>query len=308
MEFLKDNPIIAYGYLIPAIIFFVGSLIFFYIEDDDWEFKVKTVQDTNKIGLTAILPLIGISFIPFINFYACLNLLLQYFQRSTKAQRERNFNYSIQRIKKLIQEKKFYEAQSELGRLSRLALPDPYADIYLKTEMEVDHFISTYQKEEQEKKEQKRKEYEEESRKQREELVKRVRSMKMLETITPYEFELVILEAFRRSGYAIHHTSFSGDEGIDGLLTKGNSKIAIQCKMQKKVVGQPALRDFLGAMIHSQCTEGFFITTSDFSERAKSFSKGKNIRLMNQQATLDLLRSTINEDYIMNGRTIINFS
>jgi hypothetical protein len=138
----------------------------------------------------------------------------------------------------------------------------------------------------------------------RQEIANQIQSNNMLDSISHQEFELIVLEAFARLGYKANHTSWSGDEGIDGILVKGKNKIAIQCKKQTSKVGQPALRDFLGAMKHANCAEGFFITTSSFSDPAKSFVKEKNIKLIDGKEIIEILRSTIKEDFVINGRNV----
>ena len=154
-------------------------------------------------------------------------------------------------------------------------------------------------------KEQRRLIEEELEKKKRQEIANQIQSNNTLDSISPQEFELIVLEAFAMLGYKATHTSWSGDEGIDGILVKGKNKIVIQCKKQKSKVGQPALRDFLGAMKHANCSEGIFITISSFSDPAKSFVKEKNIKLIDGQRIIELLRTTINEDFVLNGRKVI---
>lgn len=171
-------------------------------------------------------------------------------------------------------------------------------ETFISTKAIVDQTIEEYN-------EQKRLIEEENDRKKRQEIFNQIQSKKILDSISPQEFELIVLEAFARLGYEVAHTSWSGDEGIDGILVKGENKIAIQCKKQVNKVGQPAIRDFLGAIGHANCSEGIFITTSAFTIPAKSFVKGKKIRLMDGEEILDFLRTTINEEFILQSKTVI---
>lgn len=170
-------------------------------------------------------------------------------------------------------------------------------ETFAQAKTEINQVIEKY-------KEQRRLIEEELEKKKRQEIANQIQSNNTLDSISPQEFELIVLEAFARLGYKATHTSWSGDEGIDGILVKGKNKIVIQCKKQKSKVGQPALRDFLGAMKHANCSEGIFITTSSFSDPAKSFVKEKNIKLIDGQEIIELLRSTINEDFVLNGRKV----
>ena len=86
--------------------------------------------------------------------------------------------------------------------------------------------------------------------------------------LTPEQFEEEALLLFQAHGFTGHLTSLSGDEGIDlDLREKGRTAVA-QLKRYRKPIGQPALRDFAGAMRASGAEVGYFITTSEFTDPA----------------------------------------
>jgi HJR/Mrr/RecB family endonuclease len=145
---------------------------------------------------------------------------------------------------------------------------------------------------------------EESARKQREETFREIQIKETLDGLSPQEFELIVLEAFSKLGYQATHTSWTADGGIDGILTQGKTKIAIQCKKYQGKITEPALRDFYGAMKHSNFTQGIYVTTSNYTKPARDFAKGKNIRLMDGRDTLKMLRSTIMSDFVLKGRTV----
>ncbi len=149
-----------------------------------------------------------------------------------------------------------------------------------------------------------RRQQEEKEKERRQRIALLAQSGQILDSLSPQEFELIILEAFSRQGYEVTHTAFTGDEGVDGFLEKGSMKIAIQCKKHSGSIGQPAIRDFYGAMMHFKCEKGFFLITSDFSDPAREFVENKKIKLFDRQQTLDLLQSTLNNDYVLNGKKI----
>ena len=86
--------------------------------------------------------------------------------------------------------------------------------------------------------------------------------------LTPDAFERETLELFRLHGFAGDLTPPSGDEGIDLELCKGGRCIVVQCKQYRGTVGQPALRDFAGAMRGAGADIGYFVTTAEFTEPA----------------------------------------
>ncbi len=78
-------------------------------------------------------------------------------------------------------------------------------------------------------------------------------------------------------------TQVTGDEGID-LLIKDISgrKCIVQCKCyaEDQNISARDIREFFGAKVHADAEFGYFITTTNFSEQAKEFSKNKNIILV----------------------------
>ena len=115
------------------------------------------------------------------------------------------------------------------------------------------------------------------------------RHKEKVDQLSAREFEEFVASAYRALGYGVNLTPYQNDEGIDIFLHKNNGKIGVQIKKQQGNIGQPILRDFYGAMMHHQCSEGIFITTSDFTEQATSFHQGKRIILVNRDRLFELL-------------------
>ena len=80
---------------------------------------------------------------------------------------------------------------------------------------------------------------------------------------------------------------------VDGILEKDNKKYVVQCKRQKASVGEPALRDICGTIMHNKAAGGIFVTPSSFTSSARKFIHGKNITLYDRKETIDLLKSLI---------------
>jgi restriction system protein len=73
------------------------------------------------------------------------------------------------------------------------------------------------------------------------------------------------------AGRAIGKT---GDEGIDGIIKEdklGLDIIYIQAKRWDSTVGRPEIQKFVGALAGKGAKKGVFITTSKFSEQARSY-------------------------------------
>lgn len=93
------------------------------------------------------------------------------------------------------------------------------------------------------------------------------------------EFEQFVAELFRSRGYSIELTATCGDHGIDILLKKESRIGGVQCKRWTDPVGEPVVRDFLGAMVGASIVEGFIATTSTFTEQACKFANSHGIKL-----------------------------
>ena len=66
----------------------------------------------------------------------------------------------------------------------------------------------------------------------------------------------------------------SGDEGIDGIIKEdrlGLDVVYVQAKKWASTVGRPEIQKFAGALQGQRARKGVFITTSNFSNDARSF-------------------------------------
>jgi restriction system protein len=104
--------------------------------------------------------------------------------------------------------------------------------------------------------------------------------LERLKTSSPAFFEQFVVELLVKMGYggslADAGTAIgrSGDEGIDGIIKEdrlGLDAIYIQAKRWQNTVGRPEIQQFVGALAGKGASKGIFITTSRFSEQAKSY-------------------------------------
>jgi restriction system protein len=104
--------------------------------------------------------------------------------------------------------------------------------------------------------------------------------LERIKIASPAFFERLVIELLVKMGYggslvdagmAIGKT---GDEGIDGIIKEdrlGLDAIYIQAKRWNNTVGRPEIQQFVGALAGKGARKGIFITTSRFSEQAKSY-------------------------------------
>lgn len=100
---------------------------------------------------------------------------------------------------------------------------------------------------------------------------------------SPGFFEKLVVELLVKMGYggsrrdAARAVGGSGDEGIDGIIDEdrlGLDTIYIQAKKWKEStsVGRPEIQKFVGALQGQKAKKGIFITTTRFSDEAKSYA------------------------------------
>ena len=95
----------------------------------------------------------------------------------------------------------------------------------------------------------------------------------------PTFFEKLVVDLLVAMGYGgsredAQAVGRSGDGGIDGVINEdrlGLDVIYVQAKRWENNVGEPPIRDFVGALQGKRARKGIFITTSEFSNRAQEY-------------------------------------
>ena len=113
----------------------------------------------------------------------------------------------------------------------------------------------------------------------------------------PFSFERLCALLFQKVGYEdVETTQRSSDGGYDGFgyLVFGlvRFKVAFQAKKYKKdsKIGPGEIQAFSGTMKQVGAEKGVFITTSDFSQKAKESGLKLGIDLINGEKLIDLLQ------------------
>lgn len=110
----------------------------------------------------------------------------------------------------------------------------------------------------------------------------------------PQEFETQVAEMFRRYGYEVRETPYSGDGGVDLRVFKNGEFGIVQIKRHTHAIGEPVIRDFFGCMQHENADIGYFITTSRFTDNVYRWVKGKRILLIDGVSLQKMFDETVN--------------
>ena len=108
--------------------------------------------------------------------------------------------------------------------------------------------------------------------------------------VDPKDFERLVIDLLVKMGYggsiedAASVTSYTGDEGIDGVIKEdvlGLDTIYLQAKRYTTgSVGRPELQAFVGALSPKHAKKGVFIITSTFSSQAQQYAKEAEARII----------------------------
>ncbi len=110
--------------------------------------------------------------------------------------------------------------------------------------------------------------------------------------LSPMALEKLALQVYKRMGCSASLTETSGDHGVDVRLVNPNGQIElVQCKQWNRPVGEPEVRDLMGALVHEKGVKGYIWAPGGFSTAAKQWAKNKPILLMDNVAIGKLVES-----------------
>jgi restriction system protein len=111
-----------------------------------------------------------------------------------------------------------------------------------------------------------------------------------IKNISPDFFERLVIDLLIKMGYggsrrdAGKAIGKSGDGGIDGIIKEdklGLDVVYIQAKRwNANVIGRPEIQKFIGALYGQRAKKGVFITTSNFTQDAKNYVLGIDIKVV----------------------------
>ena len=121
-------------------------------------------------------------------------------------------------------------------------------------------------------------------------------SIELLKSLEWKRYEEICKEvlAIKENGrFNVSTTKMGADGGIDLKITdKKNNVVALgQCKAYNSPVGVAFIRELYGVMASEKVTEGYFFTTSKFSNDAIEFANKNKITLINGNEQIKTIQS-----------------
>jgi restriction system protein len=107
------------------------------------------------------------------------------------------------------------------------------------------------------------------------------------------DFERLVSEYYRRQGFQVSREGGNGpDGGIDLVLRQKGETYLVQCKQWKAYkVGVQPVREFYGVMASKGAAGGYFVTSGEYTEEARSFVQGLNLELVDGQKLRKMIDS-----------------
>jgi restriction system protein len=103
-----------------------------------------------------------------------------------------------------------------------------------------------------------------------------------VDTMDRDEFGQLVREGFRLQGFDIREQGRgAAAAGMDMVLSRGQDTFLVQCEQWRaSKVGIEAVRDMHGAMATHGAAGGFVVTSGQFTQAARDFAEGRNVRLV----------------------------
>ncbi len=109
--------------------------------------------------------------------------------------------------------------------------------------------------------------------------------------LSPAEFELFCAEQLKLSGWNARVTLRSRDQGVDVIGEKAGVRIALQCKLYSKPVGNQAVQEIVAGKAHERAHWGAVVTNNRYTSSAQQLASTNGILLLHYSdlANLDAL-------------------
>lgn len=106
-------------------------------------------------------------------------------------------------------------------------------------------------------------------------------------SLNPYQFELLIKALYEMMGYTTTLTQSTYDKGRDVIAEKKHAgereKLLIQCRRTERNVGVKEVRNLLGVIFNEKANKGVFVSTSEFTPKAKEFANENPLELIDNK-------------------------
>ena len=122
-------------------------------------------------------------------------------------------------------------------------------------------------------------------------------TIREVDLISGYEFELLLKKLFEGMGYQVTHTTFSNDQGADLILEKDGTRSVVQAKNWTANVGNTAIQEVVAAIKHYKSHRALVISSSGFTQSAIDLARSNNVELWDRVK----LSAILNDNPVIRG-------
>jgi restriction system protein len=107
-----------------------------------------------------------------------------------------------------------------------------------------------------------------------------------------YEFEKFVGGLFKKRGYSVEHTSLSGDQGADLIISKLEERSVVQTKRHKGKVSNKAIQEVVASRMLYRCNSCIVVTNSYFTKSAIELGNVNNVKLIDRDELEFMIKYT----------------
>lgn len=104
-----------------------------------------------------------------------------------------------------------------------------------------------------------------------------------IDAMSGLEFEQYLESLFRRLGYRVERTRYSGDFGADLVLCGRDERRVVQAKRKAGRVGVAAIQQAVAARAMYECDAAMVVTNSSFTAQADALADANDVELWDRE-------------------------
>lgn len=112
-----------------------------------------------------------------------------------------------------------------------------------------------------------------------------------IDQMSGHRFEEYLATLFRRLGYQVELTRRHGDYGADLVVTKGNTRTAVQAKRWSKRIGVKAVQEAVASKGMYACDAALVVANKEFTQQAEKLARANKVELWGRAVLVDKLLS-----------------
>lgn len=106
-----------------------------------------------------------------------------------------------------------------------------------------------------------------------------------------YDFEKFTGALYKKMGYTIKHTSLSGDQGADLIISKCEERSVVQIKRHTGKVSNKAIQEVVASKGYYKCNSCIVVTNSYFTKRAIELGNANDVKLIDRDEFKSMIKN-----------------